>query len=225
MTGRLPTPAELQDKKKMKKNEKDLDCRKAVEKSFHVVDKLSCPSYLSPLAKKEWKRVMKLYKQMDARILNDLDVTALAMYAEAVAMYQTAQKQWVQVQTLVSSNKASQKLLDKIRTIMNDQVKVVTTLSEQLCLTPVGRARMGVAVAKFGLKEEKSLDDFFAKFGEDDNEDENQGDEEVTSEDEEVANDEASVVNVNVESTVNDFIERVTEEEQEEQEESEDLLK
>ena len=223
MTGRLPTPAELQDKKKMKKNEKDLDCRKAVEKSFQVVDKLSCPSYLSPLAKKEWKRVMKLYKQMDARILNDLDVTALAMYAEAVAMYQTAQKQWVQVQTLVSSNKASQKLLDKIRTIMNDQVKVVTTLSEQLCLTPVGRARMGVAVAKFGLKEEKSLDDFFEKFGEDDGEEESQGDE-VVSEDEN-ANDEASVVNVNVENTVNDFIEHATEEEQEEQEESEDLLK
>ena len=218
MTGRLPTPAELQDKKKMKKNEKDLDCRKAVEKSFQVVDKLSCPSYLSPLAKKEWKRVMKLYKQMDARILNDLDVTALAMYAEAVAMYQTAQKQWVQVQTLVSSNKASQKLLDKIRTIMNDQVKVVTTLSEQLCLTPVGRARMGVAVAKFGLKEEKSLDDFFEKFGEDDGEEENQSDEEVAS-------DETSVVNVNVENTVNDFIEHATEEEQEEQEESEDLLK
>lgn len=225
MTGRLPTPAELQDKKKMKKNEKDLDCRKAVEKSFQVVDKLSCPSYLSPLAKKEWKRVMKLYKQMDARILNDLDVTALAMYAEAVAMYQTAQKQWVQTQALVSSNKASQKLLDKIRTIMNDQVKVVTTLSEQLCLTPVGRARMGVAVAKFGLKEEKSLDDFFEKFGEDDSEEESQGDEEVVSEDEEVANDEASIVNVNVESTVNDFIERATEEEQEEQEETKDLLK
>ena len=221
MTGRLPTPAELQDKKKMKKNEKDLDCRKAVEKSFQVVDKLSCPSYLSPLAKKEWKRVMKLYKQMDARILNDLDVTALAMYAEAVAMYQTAQKQWVQVQTLVSSNQASQKLLDKIRTIMNDQVKVVTTLSEQLCLTPVGRARMGVATAKFGLKKEKSLNDFFAKFGEDDDEEENQGDEEIASE-EEVANDETSIVNVNVESAVNDFIEHVTEEEQEEQE---DLLK
>lgn len=224
MTGRLPTPAELQDKKKMKKNEKDLDCRKAVEKSFQVVDKLSCPSYLSPLAKKEWKRVMKLYKQMDARILNDLDVTALAMYAEAVAMYQTAQKQWVQVQTLVSSNKASQKTLDKIRTIMNDQVKVVTTLSEQLCLTPVGRARMGVAVAKFGLKKEKTLDDFFEKFGEDDDEEENQDDEKVTN-DEESASDEESIVNVNVESAINDFIERATEEEQEEQEESEDLLK
>ena len=165
---------------------------------------------------------MKLYKQMDARILNDLDVTALAMYAEAVAMYQTAQKQWVQVQTLVSSNKASQKLLDKIRTIMNDQVKVVTTLSEQLCLTPVGRARMGVAVAKFGLKEEKSLDDFFAKFGEDDGEDENQGDVESTSEDEEVASEEETASD---ENAVDNFMEEATEEMQEEQEESEDLLK
>lgn len=220
MTGRLPTPAELQDKKKMKKNEKDLDCRKAVEKSFQVVDKLSCPSYLSPLAKKEWKRVMKLYKQMDARILNDLDVTALAMYAEAVAMYQTAQKQWVQVQTLVSSNKASQKTLDKIRTIMNDQVKVVTTLSEQLCLTPVGRARMGVAVAKFGLKEEKSLDDFFAKFGEDETEEGSQGDE-VASEDENASDENA----VDEENAVDNFMEESAEEQQEEQEESEDLLK
>lgn len=229
MGGRLPKVSEAQNKKSLKKSNAELEQRQNVEKSMTVVDKLSCPKDMTKDAQKIWKGLMKLYKQMDAKILCDLDKHSLRMYCETYALYLKTQQQ---VEYLSGS---SESFLDKdfqnlIKT-MNKQCEVCTNLAEKLCLTPIGRARMGVAVAKFGLKEEKSLDDFFAKFGEDDGEEESQGDEEAVSEDEEVVNDEASaseeenIVNVNVESTVNDFIERATEEEQEEQEESKDLLK
>ena len=233
MGGRLPKVSEAQDKKSLKKSNAELEQRQSVEKSMTVVDKLSCPKDMTKEAQKIWKGLMKLYKQMDAKILCDLDKHSLRMYCETYALYLKTQKQVEDLSddSEVFLNKGFQNLVKT----MNKQCEVCTNLAEKLCLTPIGRARMGVAVAKFGLKEEKSLDDFFEKFGEDDgedgNEEENQGDEEVVSEDEEVANDEASaseeesIVNVNVESTINDFIERATKEEQEEQEESEDLLK
>lgn len=220
MGGRLPKVSEAQNKKSLKKSNAEIKQRQNVEKSMTVVDKLSCPKDMTKDAQKIWKGLMKLYKQMDAKILCDLDKHSLRMYCETYALYLKTQQQ---VEYLSGSSESFlNKDFQNLVKTMNKQCEVCTNLAEKLCLTPIGRARMGVAVAKFGLKEEKSLDDFFEKFGEDDGEEESQGDEEVAS-DEEVVSEEESIVNV--ENTVNDFIEHVTEEEKEEQEESEDLLK
>lgn len=113
-----------------------------------TTNKLSCPSYLSNIAKKEWRRVMKLYRLMDANILSDLDVTALVMYCEAWAVYKTAQEQWTKLQVVATTNPASQRVIDTCIDTMNKQAQVVSKLSEQLCLTPVGRARMGINPAR-----------------------------------------------------------------------------
>ena len=224
MGGRLPKVSEAQNKKSLKKSNAEIEQRQNVEKSMTVVDKLSCPKDMTKDAQKIWKGLMKLYKQMDAKILCDLDKHSLRMYCETYALYLKTQQQ---VEYLSGSLES---FLDKdfqnlVKT-MNKQCEVCTNLAEKLCLTPIGRARMGVAVAKFGLKEEKSLDDFFAKFGEDDgedgNEEESQGDEEVASESEEVVGEEE---NASDENAVDNFMEESTEEAQEEQEESEDLLK
>lgn len=147
-----------------------------METKIKTADRLKCPKDMSPVAKKEWKRIMGLYRQMEADILNDLDITALTMYCESFAQYKSAQKDWVQVQKVVTTNVNSQRTLDKIRSVMNDQVKVVCQLSEQLCLTPVGRARMGIAMAK--KKEQSSLAKLFQ--GGDGDDDGNDGDENPT---------------------------------------------
>lgn len=112
------------------------------------VSKLSAPSYLSPLAKKEWRRIMKLYKQMDVKILCDLDVAALVMYCEAWSIYKVAQEQWTKLQVVATTNKASQQVINTCIDTMNKQATVVSRLSEQLYLTPAGRARMGVTPRK-----------------------------------------------------------------------------
>lgn len=105
---------------------------------------LKCPNYLTDLAKKEWRRTMRLYNQMDASILCDLDVAALVMYCEAWAIYRTAQDQWAKLQVVASTNPSAQALIDKTIDTMNKQTAVISKLAEQLCLTPVGRARMGM---------------------------------------------------------------------------------
>lgn len=117
--------------------------------------KLSCPGYLTDPAKKEWRRIMRLYRQMESDILSDLDVTALVMYCEAVAMWQTAQKDWAKLQATVSTNPTAQAVIDKTIRTMNKQTEVISRLSEQLCLTPVGRIRMGMGLA---AKKEKGAD-------------------------------------------------------------------
>ena len=121
-----------------------------------TTNKLSCPKYLSQAAKKEWKRTMKLYKLMEADILNDLDVAALVMYCEAWAIYRTNQDELNLLNEKLNQIDATDdKTINKLKSsisgcikVMNEQTAIVTKLSEQLCLSPVGRARMGINPAK-----------------------------------------------------------------------------
>ncbi len=146
--GKRPIPVLLEGNERRKRTKDEFAKRVHAEESLKTTARLSCPKTLSPLGQKEWRRVMKLYRKMDADILNDLDVAALTMYCEAWAIYRAAQDEWRKYQKVASTNKTAQKLIDKIRTTMNEQTKVITALSEQLCLTPVGRARMGIGMAK-----------------------------------------------------------------------------
>ena len=134
-----------------------MEARENVEKRLRTENNLTCPRTLSPEAQKEWRRGMRLYRKMDAKILNDLDIPALSMYCEAVAQWKEAQSQWAKLGKLISADPKTQKVLDKIRTIMNDQTKVITSLAEQLCLSPVGRARFGIGIANKS-KEEQELE-------------------------------------------------------------------
>lgn len=137
-------PPALVDKKAFKKNSQEYEAREESYKKLQVSKVLKCPSFLTPEAKKEWKRVMKLYNQMEAEILSDLDQQALIMYCEATAIYKKAQEQWAKLNQVATPNQDGQKLLDNIFKTMERQSKTISSLSEQLCLTPVGRARMGM---------------------------------------------------------------------------------
>jgi P27 family predicted phage terminase small subunit len=143
-TGRKPTPASLIDHQVFKKSAKVIEARKEVESKLTSTALLKCPSYISSEAKKEWKRIMKLYRKMEADILSDLDIMALVMYCEATAIYKEAQSVWAKYGKVVASNPEAQRVLDKTFITMEKQTKIVSSLSEQLCLTPVGRARMGM---------------------------------------------------------------------------------
>lgn len=146
--GRKPTPAALIDPAEHKKSYDEIEARKEVEAVLQTKSELRCPTYVSKPAKKEWRRIMKLYRGMEAEILNDLDVMALVMYCEATAVYKKAQETWVKYQQVVTVNPEAQRVLDKCFQTMERQTKIISGLSEQLCLTPVGRARMGMNAAK-----------------------------------------------------------------------------
>lgn len=148
MTGRKPTPASLIDVSEHKKSAENISARQDAEKRLQTKATLSCPSHLSEEAKKEWRRIMKLYRSMDAEILCDLDLQPLVMYCEATAIYKKAQETWTKYATVVTSNAEAQRVLDKCFSLMERQSRLICSLSEQLCLTPVGRARMGINAAK-----------------------------------------------------------------------------
>lgn len=148
MGGRKPIPASLIDPAEHKKSYDEIEVRQQIEMRLQTKADLRCPGFVSKEAKKEWRRVMKLYKGMDAQILNDLDQMALVMYCEATAVYKKAQETWQKYDQVISSDLDEQIELDKCFKLMERQTKIISSLSEQLCLTPVGRARMGMNAAK-----------------------------------------------------------------------------
>lgn len=143
-TGRKPMPPALVDKGVFKKNNEEYQARQDSWNMLQTSKVLKTPSRLTLEAKKEWRRVMKLYNQMEADILSDLDQQALIMYCEATAVYEKAREAWSKLGTVVSSNEDHQRMINDALRIMRDQSKIISSLSEQLCLTPVGRARMGM---------------------------------------------------------------------------------
>jgi len=162
MQGRKPTPAKLINASDFKKPEDEILERQDIENSLLTASKLRCPTKLSKEAKREWKRLMELYKTMDARILCDLDTQLISMFCEATAIYKKAQETWVKYESVIATNPEAQRILDKCISVMNQQSSNIRGLSEQLCLSPIGRARMGLNAVK---KEKK--DELSQLFGED----------------------------------------------------------
>lgn len=160
--GRKAIPAELIDPAKAKVSKRKVAERRKVEEDLKVSDRLACPKTLSPTAKKEWRRLMALYRKMGSRILSDLDRQALIMYCEAVSIYTSAQRKWVMLEEKsVSTDRESQAILDKLRTIMTEQTKVITSLLEELCLSPVARSKVGIGIQK---KKESNMEAFLRQF-------------------------------------------------------------
>lgn len=139
-------------KKNLTHEEKKI--RQTTEDRLKVKNKIQMPSYLSPLAKKEWQRLMRLYKKMDADIISSLDLNALVIYCEAVAVYQKAQEVWVKNQGVASLDPETQKILNQVFRTMREQSRIISSYASDLCLTPIGRAKIGMAVLNY-TKEEK----------------------------------------------------------------------
>lgn len=142
--------------------------REAVEKIFTVDgEKLIQPRYLSPDAKREWTRVVSLYSKIDAKLLSSLDQVALTVYCEAVAVYKKAHKIWRHFAAKIEKEYNSDYVasFSKAIDIMNKQAAIITKLGEGLCLNPVGRARLGVAMTKNPKQEaeENPLSAMFSK--------------------------------------------------------------
>ena len=110
--------------------------------------RLKPPRTLSPAAKKEWRRVVRLYRQLDAEVINDMDVNLLAVYCENVAIFQAAEAR-SQEQPLADFDAEGMRWIENpYLKIMDGAAKNIMKAAEQLCLSPVGRARMGVMAAK-----------------------------------------------------------------------------
>lgn len=153
-----PKPSALSKRQTSEKKEQE-----RIEKNLVSESKIVMPSTLTEGAKKEWRRIMKLFKGLPVNIISALDLTNLIVYCEAVAVYMIAQKTWAKMGTVVSLDEKTQKVINKTLVTMRVQGDIIRKLSTELCLSPLGRARMGVNPAD---KENiDPLDDLLIKFG------------------------------------------------------------
>lgn len=161
-TGRKPRPLKLVDNGKNRNTKDTIESRKNGEPAG-CSDKLKPPKALTPEARKEWKRVVKLYRQLDTSIINDLDISMLTAYCESVAIYRKAEVEYQtgQLIYLSADGKPSE---NPYITIMRREGQNMIKYAEQLCLSPVGRARMGVAAAKKAA-ESDPMAAYLSKYG------------------------------------------------------------
>jgi len=142
--GRKPLPAALAPNSHESKASQEK--RLSVEKNLETTANLTCPKDMSDTAKKEWKRLMRLYRKMPAQVLNDLDLNSLRQYCEHFSVYYQAEQAWKDDLkcTVASSSVDTQSLINRVLETMRRETDAMNRLAEQLLLTPVGRARMGV---------------------------------------------------------------------------------
>ena len=146
-TGRKPQLRLLADNDKCRYTKAELDAREAAEPRG-CSDKLTPPKTLSKLARTEWRRVVGLYRELESPILNDLDVGVLTAYCEARAIYIAAERGYSVSPIPIVKDRSGDVFENPYLGVMRKEAAIIAKLSEQLCMSPVGRARMGVAAAK-----------------------------------------------------------------------------
>jgi P27 family predicted phage terminase small subunit len=166
MKGRKPYPyaviSATNDKSRFAKEE--LEERKRNEPRINSAA-LRCPAHLTPEAKKEWKRITGLYKELSTPIVTDLDVNALEIYCEAIVTYRKAmQKVHDTSEVYVNKANSNKPAKNPWLTVANEAAAQVKKYGEVLLLDPVSRARASLAKDKDDEKTD-GMSAFLAKKG------------------------------------------------------------
>lgn len=175
--GRKAIPPEFKDKKVYKKTG-DIERQKdAAPKGYP--SNLPCPKGLTEGAKKEWRRVVRLLKQGDTQVVNNLDSQMLAIYCAETDIYNRLYEKWqsegCQVYITDATDSASTErtpsgtpikskqgrsqktILNPIFDMIQKYANAIRVHAEQLGLTPVGRAGWTVRTAN---REKSAAEEF-----------------------------------------------------------------
>jgi P27 family predicted phage terminase small subunit len=160
MKGRKPYPFEIMDATNNKNRLTKDQLRERQENQPTIESaELKCPRHLSLGAKKEWKRIVGLYREISKPIVTDLDINALEIYCEAVVTYQKAmQKVRESSEVYTSRAEPNKPKKNPWLVVANEAADQIKKYGEILLLDPVSRARASLAAAK------KDDDDPMAQF-------------------------------------------------------------
>ncbi len=132
--GRKPTPTAIKElegnpgKRRLNEREPRPD-RKAP----------SCPKWLEPEGRKEWKR---LAKKMEALgILSEIDMAAFAGYCQAYARWKEAEEFITKHGTIVKTPSGYWQQVPQV-SIAQTYLKIMQKSAEQFGLTPAARSRI-----------------------------------------------------------------------------------
>ena len=132
--GRKPTPTAMKELEgnpgKRKLNEREPKPDKKAP---------SCPKWLEPEGKREWRR---LAKKMEALgILTEVDMAAFAGYCQAYARWKEAEEFITQHGTIVRTPSGYWQQVPQV-SIAQTYLKVMNRFAEQFGLTPASRSRI-----------------------------------------------------------------------------------
>ena len=132
--GRKPTPTAIKELEgnpgKRKLNDKEPRPEKKAP---------SCPKWLEPEAKKEWKRLAKKMEMMG--VLTEVDMAAFAGYCQAYARWKEAEEFITQHGTIVKTPSGYWQQVPQV-SIAQTYLKVMNRFAEQFGLTPASRSRI-----------------------------------------------------------------------------------
>ena len=99
----------------------------------------SCPKWLEPEAKKEWRRLAKKMEMMG--VLTEVDMAAFAGYCQAYARWKEAEEFISQHGTIVKTPSGYWQQVPQV-SIAQTYLKVMNRFAEQFGLTPASRSRI-----------------------------------------------------------------------------------
>ena len=111
----------------------------------------SCPKWLEPEAKKEWRRLAKKMEMMG--VLTEVDMAAFAGYCQAYARWKEAEEFITQHGTIVRTPSGYWQTVPQV-SIAQTYLKVMNRFAEQFGLTPASRSRIIADTGNHGGSDE-----------------------------------------------------------------------
>ena len=132
--GRKPTPTAIKELEGNPGKRKLNDREPKPEKKAP-----SCPKWLEPEAKKEWRRLARKMELMG--VLTEVDMAAFAGYCQAYARWKEAEEFITQHGTIVKTPSGYWQQVPQV-SIAQTYLKVMNRFAEQFGLTPASRSRI-----------------------------------------------------------------------------------
>lgn len=137
--GRKPTPTAIKELEGNPGKRKLNDREPKPEKKAP-----SCPKWLEPEAKREWRRLSKKMELMG--VLTEVDMAAFAGYCQAYARWKEAEEFITQHGTIVRTPSGYWQQVPQV-SIAQTYLKVMNRFAEQFGLTPASRSRIVADIA------------------------------------------------------------------------------
>lgn len=153
---RPPKPINAIDNKVSKRTKAELEAREINEPKIINPKRLSCPKSLTEEARSHWRKLMRLHKKLDKPIWTEFDVAALARYCEHLNIWDKLQAEWRNSDSIFTQNKEDIGI-NPLISQMNSLNKILLQEEDKLCISIIGRARVGTV--KTQIVKDKEEDD------------------------------------------------------------------
>jgi P27 family predicted phage terminase small subunit len=123
-------------------------------------DKIKCPSWLDPVAKKEWRRISLELQELN--LLTNIDINALAIYCDAFSKYMKATEEINKFGLVIKhTNKsgATNIVTNPYVQIANKYADLINKYCVEFGLTPSARAK--ISIPKKEEKEKTPAEEMF----------------------------------------------------------------